>query len=94
MLRDVVLDAPMCDPRLHHGEVRRGDDAIRAAPLVVCAVAEHSPAVGLLAAKAVTDPSYVGLDHFSPEDYAAWWRERGARMGRITKGRATWENEQ
>jgi hypothetical protein len=90
----LAFDSPMVDPRLEPGAVKRfAADALHpAAALVLSAVSEHSPAVGLLAARSITDETFTGLDHVSPEDYARWWKERGARLGTIKSGRVIWQD--
>lgn len=91
----LAFDSPMCDPRLAPGKVDRfAADALHpAAALVLAEVSRHVPMIGLMALKSAADSSYGGLDHVSPEDYAQWWREHGARIGRIESGRAIWETE-
>jgi len=85
----LAFDSPMVDPDLEPGTVSRFGDAGRASARAML------PALGggfkALAATAVLDPSYGGLDYVAADLFVEWWRARGARAGRIVGGRITWE---
>ena len=88
----LAYTAPMVSVTLADGEVSRGADIMRdpTSGMVVTAVAEHNPTVGLLAAKALTDDSFVGLDKVSVAAYVEWWRAHGAVIGQVKSGQVAW----
>lgn len=87
------IDAPMVNLKLADADVSRAADRLDhpAARLVMSAIAENQPGIGVLAAKALIDPTYIGLDYVSPAAYVAWWRAHGATIGRVEHGMVIWE---
>jgi hypothetical protein len=83
----LALRAPMCKAMLGEGEIDRFRDIAGVEDsLVLQAFAQgdgHQRGLALLAAVSLADKSDEPgpLDFVGPVAYAAWWRERGARVG-------------
>lgn len=82
-----VLGCPMVDLSLKGSETDPidRDAAARMAPAL-------EGAFGTLAEMAASDPDYTGLDHVSLDAYVAWWRKRGAKIGKRKGNRIAWED--
>lgn len=85
--------APMVGVKLQDDESSRGADIFRdpISGLVAAAISEHNPTVALMAAKSLTDDSFIGLDKVSPRIAAEWWRSKGAVIGKVLAGKVIWE---
>ena len=91
-----VVSSPMVDVRLAPGEVSRFAEYVRGLS------ASHRESVGTmlgalpetampgLAALALADDDFGGLDYVSVPAYVAWWQSRGARVGIVQDGRIAW----
>jgi hypothetical protein len=84
-----VFKGPMVSADLEPGEL---DALPEVSPIMAGAMAEN-PYGGLLAvAESQRGKVRAGaLDHVSPEEYAAGWRDHGARIGRVESGAIVWE---
>lgn len=72
------------------GETSRLD--IPKGSMVAKGVARHSPLVAsALQAHRTSASTLRSLDYASPQDYADWWREHGARIGRWNGTSIDWE---
>jgi len=93
--KDICLSyqAPMIGVKLLGGETNRGADLLRdpASAMVATAIGEHNPTVALMAAKSLTDDSFIGLDKVSPRAAADWWRSKGAVIGTVEAGKVIWK---
>jgi hypothetical protein len=80
--------SPMVDPRLQEGQQDRLRDAVTRPEdsLILQAFLQGSPTQRRLAGLALSSMRGTGdepspKDFVSPEDHAAWWKRRGARVG-------------
>lgn len=83
----LCVRSPMCSGKLKSGERDPFQGADRGS-IVANAIAqdEQNPAARL-AALMLAAPHCGAFDYIAPDAYAAWWRERGARVG-IRRGNA------
>ena len=79
-----VVGGPMVDTRLSGADV---DKCPAIDPFFGAALAGSFGALALLK---MADEDFGGLDHVSPEAYAAFWATRGARIGRRSGNVVRW----
>lgn len=91
-----ALHAPMVKVALQDDDTDRMADVLKdpSSAIVLEGVSQHNAAIGMMAAKAVTDPTFAGLDYVSPTAYARWWRQRGAILGKVENGKVIWDEPQ
>jgi len=83
-----VINGPMVDLKLPENTVNRFSGHETAAIML--------PAMGgsfqSLAAKAIKDREWKGLDYISLDLYIAAWKEMGAKVGYYRDGKVEWDN--
>ncbi len=84
----LAVMSPMVDGRLADGAV----DIFQGVDSFLGAALSSPEAFGGLAQMAVIAPECGAFDYVSPTAFAAWWRDKGARIGQRRGNRVIWED--
>jgi hypothetical protein len=85
----LAFSAPMCNPELKDEETDRLFDRDYMKDEFTLTLLREFSRAGWGAV--IASGAVGGLDYVSPALFAAWWQDKGARVGRVVNGAILWD---